>query len=227
MQRAHFDGSSEIGAHAKLTNSYVIVGATHTRQFRQFVESLIDNIPIIETTINSIKTVGRQIQGNKHGLLVPTNTHDHELRILRQELPEAVRVKRIEERLNALGNVILCNDYVAMVHPDVDNESLEIISDVLNVPVYKMCVGENPLVGSYGTMNNQGLLVDPSVTLEQQKALSERLNVQVAAGTVNMGRNVVGGGVTVNDWIGLCGRATSNSELGVMEKIFMLKEEEN
>jgi translation initiation factor 6 len=29
-------------------------------------------------------------------------------------------VQRVEERLSALGNVITCNDYVALVHPDLD-----------------------------------------------------------------------------------------------------------
>jgi translation initiation factor 6 (eIF-6) len=29
-------------------------------------------------------------------------------------------VQRIDERLSALGNCIACNDYVALVHPDID-----------------------------------------------------------------------------------------------------------
>jgi len=29
-------------------------------------------------------------------------------------------VQRVEERLSALGNVVACNDYVALVHPDLD-----------------------------------------------------------------------------------------------------------
>lgn len=226
MQRTHFDGSSEIGAYTKLTNTYLIIGATHTSQFRNVVDGFID-MPIVETTINSIKTIGSQIQGNKHGLLVPMTTHDHELMSLRQLLPEKVRIRRIEERLNALGNVLLCNDYVAIVHPEVDSESLEIIENVLNVPVHKMCIGNQPLVGSYGSMNNQGLLVSPETSGEDQEMLSKVLNLQVVAGTVNTGNIVIGSGLVVNDYIGFCGKLTSNPELSVMEKVFMLKEEVN
>jgi Translation initiation factor 6 (eIF-6) len=39
---------------------------------------------------------------------------------MRNSLPDEVRVQRVEERLSALGNVVACNDYVALVHPDLD-----------------------------------------------------------------------------------------------------------
>ena len=42
-------------------------------------------------------------------------------------------MQRVEERLSALGNVIACNDYVALVHPDLDRETEEILADVLKV----------------------------------------------------------------------------------------------
>lgn len=58
--------------------------------------------------------------GNKNGLLVPNTTTDIELQHIRNSLPDSVKVQRVEERLSALGNVIACNDYVALVHPDLD-----------------------------------------------------------------------------------------------------------
>jgi translation initiation factor 6 len=58
--------------------------------------------------------------GNKNGLLVPNSTTDQELQQLRNSLPDTVKIQRVEERLSALGNVIACNDYVALVHPDLD-----------------------------------------------------------------------------------------------------------
>ena len=39
---------------------------------------------------------------------------------IRNSLPDGVKLQRVEERLSALGNVIACNDYVALVHPDLD-----------------------------------------------------------------------------------------------------------
>ena len=43
-----------------------------------------------------------------------------ELMHVRNSLPDEVVVQRIDERLNSLGNCIACNDYVALVHPDID-----------------------------------------------------------------------------------------------------------
>lgn len=61
--------------------------------------------------------------GNSHGLLVPHTTTDQELTHLHNSLPDKVKVMRIEERLSALGNTIVCNDYVALIHPDLDKVS--------------------------------------------------------------------------------------------------------
>ncbi len=55
---------------------------------------------------------------NRKGLLVPTTTTDQELQHLRNSIPDTVKVQRIEERLSALGNVIACNDHVALVSSD-------------------------------------------------------------------------------------------------------------
>ena len=61
--------------------------------------------------------------GNRNGLLVPNTTTDQELQHLRNSLPDSVKIQRVEEKLSALGNVISCNDYVALVHPDLDKVS--------------------------------------------------------------------------------------------------------
>jgi translation initiation factor 6 (eIF-6) len=56
--------------------------------------------------------------------LVPATTTDHELQHLRNSLPDNVAMQRVEERLSALGNVIACNDYVALVQWVLPNSSL-------------------------------------------------------------------------------------------------------
>jgi translation initiation factor 6 len=73
----------------------------------------------------------RLLIGNRKGLLVPSTCTDNELMHIRNALPDSVVVQRIEERLSALGNCIVTNDHVALVHSDIDRETEDIISDVL------------------------------------------------------------------------------------------------
>lgn len=84
---------------------------------------------MVHTSIAGCRIIGRLTVGNKNGLLVPSTTTDQELQHLRNSLPDQVHVQRVEERLSALGNVIACNDYVALVHPDIDRVSISPTED--------------------------------------------------------------------------------------------------
>jgi translation initiation factor 6 len=223
--RAQYENNNEVGVFAKLTNAYCLVAIGGSQNFYSVFESeLADHIPVIHTSIAGVRIIGRLTAGNKKGLLVPSTTTDQELQHLRDSLPEEVKVQRVEEKLSALGNCIACNDHVALVHPDIDQDTEEIIADTLGVEVFRQSIAKNVLVGSYCALSNQGALVHPKTSQEEQQELSALLQVPVTAGTVNRGSDVVGAGLVVNDWTAFCGLDTTSTELAVIENIFVLQE---
>jgi len=126
--RCNFENSNEIGCFAKLTNTYCLVASGGSENFYSvFEKELGVHIPVVHASISNTKTIGRMTAGNKNGLLVPMCTTDMELQVLRNSLPDSIKIQRVEERLSALGNCIAVNDHVALIHPELDKNTEEII----------------------------------------------------------------------------------------------------
>ena len=224
--RTQFEGNNEIGVFSNLTNAYCLVGIGGSENFYSLFESeLADQIPVVHASVAGCRIVGNLSVGNRHGLLVPSTTTDQELQYLRNSLPDSVQIRRVEERLSALGNVIVCNDYVALVHPDLDRETEDILADTLKVEVFRHTLADNLLVGSYSCLSNQGGLVHPKTTSQDLDELSSLLQVPLVAGTVNRGSDVLGAGLVVNDWCAFAGLDTTSTELNVIESIFKLRDD--
>ncbi|KAL8432890.1 hypothetical protein ACSSS7_004293 [Eimeria intestinalis] len=228
----HFESSNEVGVFAKLTNAYCLVAPGSSEHFFSSLEAeLAGHIPVIHASVGGTRVIGRVCVGNKKGLLVPMTTSDLELQHLRNSLPDSVQVRRVEERLSALGNCIAVNDYTALVHADLDQETAEIIQDCHSlfniavaaaVEVFRSIVGGQLLVGSYCHLTNQGGLVHARTPVEEMEDLSQLVQVPFTAGTVNRGSDLVGAGLMANDWIAFCGMDTTATELAVIERIFKL-----
>ena len=218
-----FENSNDIGVFSKLTNAYCLVSNAGSENFYSYFEADLGmHIPVIHTSIAGTRIVGRLTCGNKNGLLVPNTTSDLELQYLRNSLPDKIEIKRVEERLSALGNCIACNDYVAIVHPELDKETEEIIADVLKVEVFRTTVAKNVLVGSYCVVSNQGGLVHPMTSTAELDELSNLFQIPIAAGTINRGCDLIAAGCCVNDFSGFTGLDTTSAELMVFDGIFKL-----
>eukprot|EP00917_Polyrhabdina_sp_WS-2016_P005389 GHVP01012104.1.p1 GENE.GHVP01012104.1~~GHVP01012104.1.p1 ORF type:complete len:256 (-),score=32.88 GHVP01012104.1:562-1329(-) len=221
--RANFESSSEIGVFAKLTNSYCLTARnTAVNFYSVFEANLKDHVPVVQCTIGGCRVIGRCTVGNRRGLLVPLITTDDELQHLRNSLPDNVKVQRVEERLSALGNCIACNDYVALVHPDIDKETEEIIQDVLGVDTFPTTIAKNVLVGSYSYLTNRGGICHVMTPMDELEELSSLVQVPLTVGTVNRGSDVIGAGLVANDWAAFCGYETTATELRVVEQILKI-----
>ena len=220
--KIQFNNSNDIGVFAKLTNAYCVVSDTGSESFYSLFESDIGSeIPIIHTSIGGTKNIGRLTCGNKNGLLVPNTTTEQELQNLKNNLPD-IEIKIIESRFTALGNVISCNDNVAIVHPELDKETEEIISDTLGVEVIRKTIAGNVLVGSYCVVSNKGGLVHPMTSKAELDELSNLFKIPMVAGTINRGSDLISAGCCVNDFAGFIGSDTTSAELKIFNRIFKL-----
>lgn len=222
--RLQFENSNEIGVFSNLTNRYALVSIGGSENFYSIFENeLSDHIPVIHASIAGCRFIGRVTVGNSKGLLLPSTCTDNEMLHIRNSLPDSIVVQRIDEKLSALGNCIVCNDHVGLIHTDIDRETEDIISDVLGIEVFRQTIAGNALVGSYCRITNQGGLVHPRTTVDDLEELSSLLQIPLVAGTVNRGSDVIGAGMVVNDWSAFCGIDTTSTEISVLEGIFKLQ----
>lgn len=221
--RLKFENSNEIGCFMKLMSNYALVCDGGSETFYSIVEKEINKkIPMINCSIGGSKIIGRMCVGNKNGLLLPKDTTDDEIKDIQDKLPPGVQIRTVDDKLSALGNCIVCNDNVALIHPDMDPETENIVAEVLQVEVYRTTIAGNPLVGSYSVLTNQGGLTHPMCSVAEIDELSTLLQIPLCAGTCNRGTDVIGSGLVANQFVAFCGLESTAAELSVIDAIFKL-----
>lgn len=112
-----FFSTLELGSFCLLTDNFCLVGEGPAPDLKPELERALRGTPVFLIQIGGLDNIGNMAVGNSKGLLLPNCTTDYELEELEQTIGDKVQIKRIEESFNALGNVIVCNDQVALVHP--------------------------------------------------------------------------------------------------------------
>ena len=141
------------------------------------------------------------------------------------------RVRALEPHIRAVAEDLVAS-FLERGRVDLFREfavplPVTVIADVLGVEVFRQTIAGNALVGSYCRLSNQGALVHPKTSVEDQDELSSLLQLPVVAGTVNRGSDVIGGGMVVNDWCAFTGLDTTATELQVIESIFKLQDDQS
>ncbi|MHA2377769.1 MAG: translation initiation factor IF-6 [Candidatus Thorarchaeota archaeon] len=216
IARYDFEGDSNVGAFGVATDRYVFVSPNMSEDSLDTIERVF-NLPLVQATVATLDAVGLVSVANSNGLLVPYTASDDELAALKEY--SDIRVDWIDNKMTALGNIILANDKGAICHPDFDEQARKRISDVLDVEVIPGTVARLPTVGSNTAVTNRGGVVHPMATGDEIDQISQLLKVHVEVGTVNRGSPYTSLGVMANLDSMIAGSETTGVELAHISQV--------
>ena len=216
IARTDFEGDSNVGAYGIATDSFVFTSSNMSEKALDTIERTF-NLPLVQTTIATLDAVGLVSVATSNGILVPYTISDEELEQIKSAT--GVNVDWLDNKMTALGNIIVANDNGAMCHPDFDFKSKQKISDTLGVEVVTGSIAKLPIVGANTVATNKGAIVHPLSTEGEIELLAQLLKVEVEVGTVNRGSPFTSLGVLANIDGMIAGTETTGVELAHISQI--------
>ena len=216
IARTDFEGDSNVGAFGIATDRFVFVSSNMSEKSLDVIEKTF-NLPLIQATVATMDAVGLVSVATSNGILVPYTISDEELAELKNSTD--VNIDWLDDKMTALGNIIIANDNGAMCHPDFDFKARQKISDTLGVEVVPGSLAKLPIVGANAIATNQGAIVHPMATSGEIELLSQLLKVHVEVGTVNRGSPYTSLGVLANIDSMIAGTETTGVELAHISQV--------
>lgn len=216
IARTNFEGDSNVGAYGIATDRFVFVSSHMSEKGLDAVEKTF-NLPLVQSTVATMDAVGLVSVATSNGILVPYTTNDDELAHLKNA--SEVTVDWLDDKMTALGNIIIANDNGAMCHPDFDFKARQKISDTLGVEVVPGSLARLPIVGANAIATNQGAIVHPMATSGEVELLAQLLKVHIEVGTVNRGSPYASLGVMANIDSMIAGTDTTGVELAHISQV--------
>jgi translation initiation factor 6 len=181
-------------------------------------------VKVIKTAIGGSVLIGALACANAKGIILPHYVREEEICAIK--LCSDLNVTVMETKRTAYGNLILANDYGALVDPRLKEMDVAQIADTLGVEVVSGEIAGLPYVGSLATATNKGVLAHPLLTEEEQKVLKDALKVPVDVGTINCGVPYVATGLVANAHGAIAGYMTTGPELFIIGQALDIIEEE-
>ncbi|MGQ9581964.1 MAG: translation initiation factor IF-6 [Thermoplasmatota archaeon] len=215
--RLDVNGNPHLGVLSRVGEAIAIVSSdAGDALVEQYISCF--GAPVVRTTLGGSRVVGSLCALNSSGAVVTEFATEEELGAIRASAPRDMRLLRLRERLNAVGNNILVNDRAALAHPDLSRASLRTLADALGVEVLRGTIAGMKTVGSAAVVTSRGVLCHPRATPSERKTLRELFGLPVTPGTANYGSPMVGACVVANSRGAAAGTPSTGIELGRMEE---------
>ena len=217
-------GSASIGVYSLATDRMVIVPIqvpeTRTQKLEEWLKT-----KVVTTTIGESVLIGALACANSKGIILPHFTQEKEIKAIKSA--SDVNVTVMDTKKTAYGNLILANDYGAVVDPRLKRKDVAKIEDTLGVEVVPSEIAGLPYVGALATATNKGVLAHPLLKEEEQKVLKDVLKVHLDVGTINCGIPYVSTGLIGNKWGAVAGFMTTGPEMFIIgQALDLVKENE-
>jgi translation initiation factor 6 len=206
-------GNPYIGVFCAANESIGLIPQATESDFPNLVKKFIGVEHAVRVSVDGCSTLGALIRMNSNGAVVSQSISEDEVR----KIEAHIKVTRIAQRHNAMGNNVLANDNGAIVHPEFDDRTIEIISKALGVPVERGTVAGYTTVGSSAVATNKGAICHPHTTPEEMEVMERVLGVKPEFCTANYGTGQVGACMIANSKGALLGETTTPIELGKVE----------
>lgn len=220
FQRLDFNENPNVGVFCKANDDFAFIRMGLPKRIKRRIIEALD-VTLVEIRIANANIIGSLLAFNKSGVVVTDLVSDENLKIIQNH---GFDVCVINDRYNAVGNDLLVNDTGALAHPGFQDETLQIISETLHVPVHRGTIGTLKTVGMAAVVTNKGMLCHPKVNDEEKKLLEQIFGVPVMIGTVNHGVPLIGSGLIANSKGAVVGTLTTGIEMGRIEEALHLYE---
>jgi len=216
-------GSLSIGVYLLTTDKIVIIPKwVPRRQAEKFGRWL--KVKPVHTTIGGSVLVGVLACGNSNGILLPHFVEDKEIKAIQSCFKGNITV--MKTRKTAYGNIVLANDYGAIVDPQLNQSETKEVSETLSVEAVPGEVAGLPYVGSLAVATNKGVLAHPLLKDSEQELLKDVLKVPVDVGTINCGIPYIGTGLIGNSCATVVGLLTTGPEMFIIGHAFDVVKED-
>jgi len=206
-------GSASIDVYSLATDKVVFIpNVVPLKKAERTAEWL--KAKLIRTSVSGSVLIGAFVCANSNGILLPTSVQDGELLTIKKHFENNVTV--METKKTAYGNLVLANDFGAVVDPRFKEPQIKQISNTLGVEVVPAEIAGLPYVGSLAVATNKGVLAHPLLKDQERKVLESVFKVPVDVGSVNCGIPYVGTGLIANSHAAVAGSMTTGPEMFII-----------
>jgi len=217
-------GSASIGVYSLATDKMLIFPPQFPETKAQKVGEWL-KVKVVGTTIGKSVLIGALACANSNGMVLSPFAQEKEIEAVKSA--SDINVTVMNTKKTAYGNLILANDYGAIVDPRLGKRDVTRIGDTLGVEVVAGEIAGLPYVGSLAAATNKGVLAHPLLKEEEQKILKDVLKVHVDVGTINCGIPYVATGLIGNKYGAVAGFMTTGPELFIIgQALDVVKENE-